>query len=194
MNQNPKIAKALERYEKDCLKAIDRLIDQVQPFLNSACDRWGWTFISGNGTWLLEFADQRNQVRLQKDFDGRCVRIGDPTFLMDFLEPELSEALDSVVENRQSLGSLMADYKPITEFDWVVIEADEWCLDREVELPAVIAATDLKKDGMTYFGLVPRHVAELVVKEFNQDWDSGSQLLGSLPDFQLNIKGAKDED
>lgn len=189
MNQKLKTAKVLERYENDCAKAVDRFIDRVQPFLNAACDRWGWTFSSGNGTWLLEFADQRNHVRLQKDSDGRCVRIGDPTFLMDFLEPELSKALDSAVENRQSLGSLMGDYKPIAEFYWVVIEADEWCLDREVELPTIVAATALKKEGMTYFGLVPRHVAELVVKEFNQDWDSGSQLLASLPDFQFNTKG-----
>ena len=173
--------KAIDAYEKQCEKALDRLVKAIEPDLRQACERWGFDFFAGMGSWTIYFKEKHPEQKYRK-IEGHYHLLGDARFLLDFLEPELAEMLETAVEN-QSLGSLMNNIKvPKDDYDWVAIKADGWCLDRPIDKPPEIIASVNKMDAeYAYFGWIPKEVALIVVAEYNQDWDSGSQLLASLP-------------
>lgn len=179
-----KYQRAVKAYELQCEKALDRLIAKVEPDLKMACEKWGLDFCAGMGAWTFYFGGKSARQKYRK-VEGEYHLLGDPRFLLDFFEPELAEMLDTTVDNRQSLGSLMNNIEASREdYEWVAIKANEWCLDEPIEVPPeIITVVNSIEAEYAYFGWVPRVLAEAVVAEYNRDWDSGSQLLASLPYF-----------
>jgi hypothetical protein len=177
------LQKAIAAYEKQSQTIEQRLIDKIQPFVESACKKWGFEFCAGMGGYSFYAAEGR-PTRPYMKIDGQYFRLGDVNNLIDILEPELVGALEYSVDGRQSLGSLL-DAVVIDKkaFEWVLIKVNGWCLDEPVDAPTIELDFDPKEieKGMTYFGWTTRQLAEVVIKEYVQNWDVGSQLLASLP-------------
>lgn len=185
--KNKKYQQAIHTYESQCQKALDRLIKKIEPDLRQACEKWGFDFWADMGSWTLSFGGKHTTQKYRKS-EGRCYPLGDPRFLMDFLQPELADVLETKVDG-ESLGSLMPIFAPPKEdYEWVIIQADWSCLDEPTDVIEIIKSID-RRDGLddseyAYFGWVPKVLAEAVLAEYNRDWTSGSQLLASLPDLR----------
>lgn len=178
-----KLSKAIAAYEKQVETAEQKLIDKVQPFVEDACKEWGFDFWAGMGRYGFAAAEGQPSQPCKK-IDGDYYQFGDADSLIQIIDPDLVYALDYSIEGRQSMGSLLSDVRiDASAYEWVLIKADDWCLNRPVELPTIEFDFDPAEieRGQTYFGWVTRQIAEVVIAEYAEDWDVGSQLLASLP-------------
>ncbi len=178
------VKKAIAAYEKQCETAMNRLVAKIEPALIEACEKWGLDFRSGMGLWSIGFDGNHYKQRYRKDaLTGNYYELGDARWLLDFLEPELVDALETSVD-RECLGNWMNDVTPSKKRDWVVIEADDACLDEKCDVPKILASVSKIDDQKIYFGWLSRNAAEAIVNEYSEDWESGSQLLASLHELE----------
>jgi len=178
---NKALKNAVSVYEQQIESAEEKLIAKVKPHVVKACQRWGVNFCGAMGDYTFyppKAAKWRQPMRKR---EGQYVPIGEPNFLIDFLEPDLLDILATSVGNRTPLGSWLdrIEVDP-NNYEWVVIEADEWALDEPREHIQILPHDYEFNSDWAYYGPVPKSIASRVVQEYQEDWDSGHQLLASI--------------
>jgi len=171
--------KLIENYEKTCEKAFVKLTEKIQPELQKSCEKWGFDFFAGNGTWFVSIQDFVFQNRMV----GYYEQINTSLILLNFLQPELLEALRSRIDYRNDLGDQLEIVRVQREnYEYVGIAYDDenevLKLLTSVEFESV-SADDL--EDKYYYGLTTRQIAEAIINEYSKDKDSAIEVLKCLP-------------
>jgi hypothetical protein len=175
--------KIQQAFDKSVDLALDRAIKKVFPLVKEACDRWGLCFLAGNGGWTLDFMGIPGTYLFQAappvEGVGTLEITADPKWLFDYFEEKLVDCLEIDI-GQCSLGSQLDNYAPSKKYKEVVIVGNKWYLDEPGHSIKIEPLTGDRSKLIT-LGPISIELAQALLTEYENDWDTGSQLLGCLP-------------
>lgn len=164
----------LDEYESAVDIHFQELIKKTQSEVQKTCDKWGWEF---EPEGVSDFSLQ---------FPGNDYMNHSPSFLMEFLEPEVYDLIRCVLPGKCEMAEYLKSAEPVKspENDFM-LEIDE---DYKYKHPAVHRICELGIEeaapGMIYFGAVTYDLIQRIMEVFASDSVNGRKLIACLPKFK----------
>lgn len=164
----------LDEYESAVDIHFQELIKKTQSEVQKTCDKWGWEFEpEGVSDFSLQFPGN--------DYMNHC-----PSYLMEFLEPEVYNLTGWAAPGKQEMVEYLksAEPKECLASDFVLEISEEYKYEHPVAHRICELGGRRSCSGMLYFGAVTHDLIQRIMEVFASDPVNGRKLIACLPKFK----------
>lgn len=159
-----KYKELLEKYEERTEKAFKKLVDKIQPEVESVCWKWGIDFQAGSNDWWFSVMGHRL----------------DQEILLHIEDHSFHDLLTRHISRGDELGCNLEDVEiDQSKYEWVGISWDKQKETLSVLTYPEVESIDFEQldhDIHTY-GVFSKQIADEIIEWYKKDKEEGSQFL-----------------
>lgn len=188
VTQSSQCQKLISKYEQQTQEANNTLFLEAQKIVDRFCEQWGLDFHPQKAEFLFNFGHPYHRaVKAEKFGEYHLYSLGDPGYLLPFLDPDLLNFLQTDILGTP-LGSWLNSYRCKNRLDWQVIVTNNACGDGPEPLEVKSFRSNLElasKDNQWILGPVSKPLCDLLVKAYQKDFDRHSENLVCLNEYSF---------